>query len=452
MGTLTYPDGHTLLRNLQRKYPTVAYGDGIYLFDDTGKRYTDGSSGALVASVGHGNKEVAAAVGEQLARVAYVNGMHFTSFAMEEAARLLAQRAPKGLTRVALLGSGSEAVEAALKFARQWHVERGDTGRTKLIARTPGYHGNTLYALSASGRPHYKKWFGPLLSEVITVSAPYRYRAPFEDYEQAGAEYYANELEATLKRVDPKTVSAFIFEPVVGSSAGAATPPKHYMQRITEICRRYGILLIADEVLCGAGRTGAFFAGAHDGLEPDICVLGKGLSGGYVPTSALLVREEHLAEMKKGSGSFMHAQTYLQAPAMAAATLATLRYMDAHDLVGNAARLGKIFHDELHARVSPLPCVGNIDGIGLLAGVEFVADKKSKTPFPRAKKVIERFIAHCFEDGLIVWPNTGHANGTDGDLIMLGPPLVITETQTRELAAHVARNVEAFFSNAENLQ
>ncbi len=441
-----YPDGNTLLRNLERAYPVVSHGEGIYLFDEDGKRYTDGSSGALVASLGHGNREVADKIALQLGRVAYVNGMQFTSRAMESVATALARLAPKGFGRVALLGSGSEAVEAALKFARQLCVERGQGERSKVIARTPGYHGNTLYALSASGRPHYKKWFGPMLSDVLTVSAPYAYRAPVADYARDGAEHYARELEELIAAAGAHTICAFILEPVIGSSAGAALPPPGYMQRVTEICRKHGILIIADEVLCGAGRTGKFFAGDHFGLVPDIFVLGKGLSGGYVPTSAVLVREDHLAEIKAGSGYFMHAQTYLHAPAMAAAALATLEYMAAHQTVENAARMGEILQGSLRERVLPLPGVGNVSGIGLLAGVEFVADKANKTPYPRAKKLVERFVQQCFEDGLILWPNTGHAGGSDGDLVMIGPPLTINEGETRALVEHLAKNIELFFS------
>ncbi|MCC6809892.1 MAG: aminotransferase class III-fold pyridoxal phosphate-dependent enzyme [Deltaproteobacteria bacterium] len=440
---IRYPDGNVLLRNLDRSFPVVSHGEGVYLYDTDGKRYFDGSSGALVASLGHGNKVVAEAVGAQLARVAYVNGMQFTSQAAEDAAKKLCALAPKGLARAAFLGSGSEAVEAALKFARQLCVERAEGDRGKIVARTPGYHGNTLFALSASGRPHYKKWFGPFLSEVLTISAPYAYRG---DY---GADHYAAELDARIKAAGPETVCAFIFEPVIGSSAGAATPPKGYFEAVREVCTKHGVLIIADEVLCGAGRTGSFFASSHPdlgALAPDIIVLGKGLSGGYVPTSAVIVREDHLAEMKKGSGYFMHAQTYLHAPSMAASVLATLDYMQKHDVVGNAARVGKVLQSELRERMLPLSKVGNVAGIGMLAGVEFVADKAAKTPFARKEKVVERFVQAAFDAGLIVWPNTGHADGTNGDLVMVGPPLIASEPEVKALVSLLADVTKKFFS------
>jgi adenosylmethionine-8-amino-7-oxononanoate aminotransferase len=439
---IRYPDGNLLLRSLDRAFPVISHGEGVYLFDTDGKRYLDGSSGALVCSVGHGNKAVARAVASQLEKVAYVNGMQFTSQVAEDAARKLCAYAPAGITRAAFLGSGSEAVEAAIKFARQLCVERGQDKRNKIIARTPGYHGNTLYALSASGRPHYKKWFGPLLNEVLTVSAPYQYRGDHD------AAWFADELDAKIRAAGPETVCAFIFEPVIGSSAGAATPPPGYFEAVNEVCKRHGVLVIADEVLCGAGRTGSFFASTHPSLgtlAPDIIVLGKGLSGGYVPTSAVMVRETHLAEMKNGSGYFMHAQTYLHAPSMAASVLATLDYFAAHDVVGNAARVGAFMQKTLREALLSLPNVGNVAGIGMLAGVEFVADKQSKAPFPRKDKVAERFVQAAFDKGLIVWPNTGQADGTNGDLVMIGPPLIASEAEIKALVTLLADVITTFF-------
>lgn len=334
--TVTYPQGHVLLRNLTKTFPVVSHGEGVYLFDLAGKKYFDAAGGALVASIGHGVKEVADAVAAQLSKVGYVNGTQFTSSAMEEFADKLAEKAKAvGLDRVAILSSGSEAVEAAIKFARQLWVERGEMERGTFIARVPGYHGNTFYALSASGRPHYKKLFGPLLSRVITVSAPYGYRCPV-DYETQGADHYAKELEALIDREGPKTIAGFLVEPVSGSSTGGWTPPPGYFDKIAAVCRKHGILIIADEVLCGAGRTGKFFASEHYGLKPDIAVLGKGINGGYMPVSAVLVRQSDVDLIKKGTGYFLHAQTYLQSPCMAATGLAVLNYFEKHAQIGRA--------------------------------------------------------------------------------------------------------------------
>lgn len=443
--TVRYPQGNVLLRNLARDFPIITHGHGVHLFDARGKRYLDASAGALVASVGHGNREVVDRIHEQMLRVAYVNGTHFTTEVTELLASRLCALAPDGLDRAAFLGSGSEAVEAAVKFARQLWVERGQPQRTKVLARVPGYHGNTLYALSLSGRPHYKTFFGPLLSEVVTTPAPYPYRSGLEDYARDGAEHYARLLEETLRREGPDTIAAFIAEPVIGSSAGASPPPPGYFERVSALCREYGILTIADEVMCGCGRTGRFFASDLFHFKPDLLVLGKGISGGYAPLSALLVKQAHLEEMRQGSGGFMHAQTYLQAPAMTAAGLAVLDYFARHDLVAHAASVGAYFQRKLREVLSPLPFVGSVQGVGLMAGVELVEDTESRRPFPRSRKVVERLLAKLFERGLVLWSNTGHADGTHGDLLMLGPPLIITEAEVDELVDTLARGIRHFF-------
>ena len=444
-----YPDGHVLLRSLTRDLPVVSHGDGIYLFDRDGKRYVDAAAGALVASVGHGNREIADAVHAQLLRVGYVNGTQFTSEATEELATRLAALVDRelpafGPARAAFLCSGSEAIEAAVKFARQLWMERGEPARAKVIARVPSYHGNTLYALSASGRPHYRTLYGPLLSPVLTTPAPYPYRSGLQDYARDGADHYVAQLEALIAKEGPRTIAAFVAEPIIGSSAGAAVPPPGYFERVRSLCDQHGILVIADEVLCGTGRCGAFFASHVTSLTPDIVVLGKGLGGGYAPISALLVRQAHLDEMRRGTGYFQHAQTYLQAPFITAAGLAVIDYFDRHALVQRAARVGARLQARLSERLQPLEHVGCVQGLGLLSGVELVADKSTRAPFPRERKVAERLTAHFFERGLIVWPNVGQADGTSGDLFMIGPPLVIDELEVDELAEALERGLLEF--------
>ena len=449
MNSVRYPDGNVLLRNLSREMPVISHGEGIYLFDQAGKRYIDASSGALVVSVGHGNRHVADAMHAQLLKVGYVNGTQFTSEATETlAAKLCAIAATElpdaKLTRAAFLSSGSEVVEAAVKFVRQLWMERGQPKRSKIIARAPSYHGNTLYALSMSGRPHYKKLYGPMLSEVVTTASPYPYRSPIANYERDGAGYYGKLLEEVIAREGGETIAAFIAEPVIGSSAGAAVPPPGYFKRLREICDRHGILMIADEVLCGAGRCGAFFASQPTGFVPDVLVLGKGIGGGAAPLSALLVRQDHLEEMKAGSGYFQHAQTYLQAPFMTAAGKAVLEEFARLDLVGNSARTGAYLLKQLREKLLPIKNIGSVQGLGLLAGVELVENKDTKAPFARSKKVIEKLCAHLFARGLIVWPNMGQADGINGDLFMIGPPLVITEKQVDELVDSLAAALEEF--------
>ncbi len=443
--SITYPAGHVLLRSLTKNYPVISHGKGIELFDQDGKRYLDACGGALVVTLGHGNEELVQGIAQQLSRVAYVNGMQFTSRIMEECADNLAKKAaPLGLDRVALLSSGSEAVEAAIKFARQLCVDRGEPKRTKLITRTPGYHGNTLYALSASGRPHYKKLYGPLLSEVLTVSCPYGYRNPVKDYESQGTDHYIAELEQLLQKEGGDTIFAFIFETISGSSTGAWAPPQDYFQRVSDLCKKHGILMIADEVLCGSGRSGKFFASEHFGLKPDILVLGKGLNSGYMPVSALLVQQKDLDTMKRSSGYFMHAQTYLQAPCMAAAALAALTYIDRNNTLTSGASAASALQQQLRRKIAEHPLVGSVTGTGWLAGVELVKNKETKAPFARAEKVAERFVAHAQDTGIIFWPNVGQANGTDGDLFMIGPPINSSTAVVEELTHRTLQALDSF--------
>ncbi len=424
----------------------ISHGEGVYLYDTSGRKYFDAAGGALVNSVGHGNKEVAARIGEQLSRVAYVNGTQFTSEPTELLAQKLAKLSPDpGLNRSFFLCSGSEAVEAAVKFVRQLWMERNQPKRHKLIARAPSYHGNTLYALSASARPHYKKFYGPLLHDVVVIPAPYEYRSAVADYARDGAEHYAGQLEEAIKEHGPDEIAAFIFEPIIGSSAGASLPPPGYFDKVQEICRRYGILMIADEIMCGAGRTGKFFASEHFGLKPDLLLLGKGISSGYVPLSAVLVRDEHVREMKAGTGYFMHAQTFLQAPSMTSAGLAALEWMEKMGAVENSAKMGKLLHEELNAHLGGHPHVGFISGRGLFAGIELVEDKSTKRPFDRSKKIAEGFTTHAFGQGLIVWPNVGQADGVNGDLFMIGPQLMTSADQVRELTSLLQNALESFF-------
>ncbi|NDG83983.1 MAG: aspartate aminotransferase family protein [Proteobacteria bacterium] len=453
--TTHYPDGHVLLRNLNKTYPIVTHGKGVHLFDEAGKKYFDAAGGALVANLGHGNEELVARIAEQMKRVAYVNGMQFTSRAMESLADNLAKKAaPLGLDRVTLLASGSEAVEAAIKFARQLWVDRGSPGKHKLIARTPGYHGNTLYALSASGRPHYKKVYGPLLSPVLTVSTPYAYRCPvirsndpdemMREYHQSGADHYLRELETLIEREGPETISAFILETVSGSSTGAWIPPKGYLHRVQELCKKHEILLIADEVLCGSGRTGRFFAAEHDHFKPDILVLGKGLNAGLMPVAAVLTKTKDVNTMKSASGGFLHAQTYMQAPSMAATALAVVEYLDQHEVLQKSKPVSEHWLSELQRHLHALPFVGSVTGIGHMAGIEFVEDKAAKRPFPIAKKFALKFVQHAQDQGLILWPNYGQADGTNGDLVIMGPSLQMTMQEADECVDRLKHAITTF--------
>ena len=431
---------HVFYRKLHRRLPKIVKGAGVWLFDADGKRYLDASGGAMVANVGHGVEEIAAALHAQAASIAYVNGTQFTNEPVEELADILASKAPAGVDKAYFLSSGSEAVEAALKLARQYHVERGETARKTIVACTPGYHGNTLLALSASARAHYKKFYAPWLIDVAMIDAPYPYRSGALGNEAPALTGEA--LEQAILKAGPANVAAFIVEPIGGSSTGASVPPPGYFARVREICDRHGVLFIADEVLTGAGRTGTFFALEHfktasgGAVAPDIITMGKGLNGGYAPLSALLVKSSIVDVIANGSGDFQHAQTYSHHPLAAAAGVATLRYIERNALVERAAKMGDVLQRRLREATghgAGAELVGDVRGLGMLAGVELVADRATKAPFPRALKVAETLIDSARERGLVLWPNVGHADGTNGDLVIIAPPFTIASEEIDEL-------------------
>lgn len=434
-----YPESAVFYRVLDRELPMIVRGEGVWLYDSEGRAYLDACGGAYVANLGHGVSVVAEAVAEQIKKVAYVNGTAFTNEPVEALAAELRTLSPRGLDYAYFLSSGSEAVEAALKLARQHHVEAGQPTRHKIIARTPGYHGNTLLALSASAREHYKKMYGPWLVPVRMIAAPYPYRLSPDDPAMTG-----DALEQAILEEGPETVAAFIAEPVGGSSTGGSVPPPGYWRRVREICDRHGVLLIADEVLTGAGRTGRWAAVEHFDVVPDIMTMGKGLSGGYVPLSAVITSERVVAPIAKGSGAFKHAQTFSHTPAICAAGLAAVRHIKGHGLVERSASMGEVLHERLRALLD-LPGVGDVRGLGLLGGVEFVADKASREPFARELKVAETLVAEAQADGLVLWSNIGHADGVRGDLVMVAPPFIITEAEIDELVRRLGAAIERTF-------
>ena len=440
-GEHCYPNSPVFYRNLRKSMPCIVRGEGCYLYDDTGKRYLDASGGAFVANVGHGVAELSRALLDQGARIAYVNGTAFTNPAVEELAAELATLSPAGMDKAYFLSSGSEAVEAALKLARQYWVEMGLPGKHKIISQTPGYHGNTLLALSASAREHYKKLYGSWLVKVPMIPAPYQYRCDCQGSPECPVCTGAV-LEETILREDPETVAAFIAEPIGGSSTGASVPRPDYYKRIREICDRYQVLFIADEVLTGAGRTGKWLAMEYFGVQPDIITMGKGISGGYVPLSAVITSPRIIEPIARGSGQFKHAQTFSHAPSICAVGLAAVRYIKSRRLVEAAAATGQILQKSLRT-LEVLPAVGEARGIGMLAGVEFVADKKTRKPFPRSLKFAETFTEAAQEAGLVVWPNVGQADGENGDLVMIAPPFIIRPPEIDSLVSLFKTALEA---------
>ena len=408
----------------------------------TGRRYLDASGGAFVANLGHGVREIGEAMAEQASRIAYVNGTAFTSEPVEALADELAKLLPGPLDKLYFLSSGSEAVEAALKLARQHWVENGKPSKHKIIALSPAYHGNTLLALSASAREHYKTYYREWLVDVHRIPAPYAYRCTCGGAPGAVCSICDGlALEAALDELGADQVAAFIAEPIGGSSTGHSVPRAEYFRRVRDICDRRDVLFIADEVLVGAGRTGTWWAIEQFGVVPDIMVLGKGITGGYAPLSAVAASRRVIDPIANGSGALLHAQTFSHHPVMAAAGLAAVRHAERHGLVERCRRMGDLLHDKLRA-LRDLRHVGDVRGRGLLAGIEFVQDQASRAPFPRKLRFAETFADAALRAGLMTWTNVGQANGVDGDLCCLAPPFVIDEGELDELLKRLAAAVE----------
>src|SRR5262245_2100760 len=440
-GEARYPAGHVLYRRLNRNYPRIVRGEGCWLTDDRGRRYLDACGGALVSNLGHGNAEVARALGEQAARLAYVNGTAFTHDAVEELAAEVAALAAKGLDHAPLMCNGGHAVEAALKIARQFWAESGRPEKRRIVALSPSYHGNTLLALSASARPGYRDLFRDWLVEVARAPAPYAYRCACRGEAEECPACSGAAVEEALLRVGPETVAAFIAEPVGGSSTGASVPRPGYWRRVREICDRHEVLFVADEVLAGAGRTGTWSALEPYGIAPDLQIFGKGIAGGYAPLSALVTSRRILDVLAAGSGAPLHNQTFSQFPVSCAAGLATLRELKAHGLVARCASMGAVLLRRL-AELLDHPHVGDVRGRGLLAGIEFVEDKASRRPFDRSLRVAETLAEAAQDEGLVVWPHGGQVDGQGGDLALVGPPFVIAEDEISELVARLRKALD----------
>ena len=427
-----YPAGNVLYRRFKRHYPRIVRGEGCWLYDDRGKRYLDACSGALVSNLGHGNAELAKALGEQAARLGYVSGMVFTHDPVEELATELAGLSAPGLEKTLFMCNGGDAVEAALKISRQFWAESGRPEKQRIVSLTPSYHGNTLLALSASARPAYREHFRGWLVEVESAPAPYAYRCACRGEAGKCPTCDGFAVEAAILRARPENVAAFVAEPVGGVSTGAAVPRPGYWRKIREICDRHEVHFVADEVLVGAGRTGTWSALEPYGVAPDFQVFGKGIAGGYAPLSAMVTSRRIVDVLAAGSGAPLHNQTFSQFPISCAAGLATIRQLKAEGLIERCARMGALLQQQLAALLEH-PNVGDVRGRGLLTGVEFVADKSSRKPFDRRLRMVEAFSDAALAAGLVVFPNAGQADGTNGDLVLIGPPFIITEDEIAEL-------------------
>ncbi|MHC0054406.1 aspartate aminotransferase family protein [Actibacterium sp. D379-3] len=430
---------HIFPRHTKADLPMVARGAGVYLYDQSGKQYFDGSGGAAVSCLGHDDAAVNAAIKAQLDQVAFAHTGFFTSAPAEALADKLIAHAPAGLDRVYLVSGGSEAMEAALKLARQYYLEIGQPTRHRIIARRQSYHGNTLGALATGGNMWRREPFAPMMIETTHIAPCYAYRG--QEAGESAFDYgqrMANELEAEILRLGPDSVMAFVAEPVVGATLGAVAPVAGYFKRIREICNQYDVLLILDEVMCGMGRTGTLFACEQDGVAPDITAIAKGLGAGYQPVGAMLCSAAIYKAVEDGSGFFQHGHTYMGHPVAAAAALAVLTRLSDDGLVTRAQVMGERLHTALKAAFGQHPHVGDIRGRGLFRGIELVEDRETKTPFAPERAVHKALKKAAFEAGLICYPMGGTIDGRQGDHVLLAPPFILEDNHIDEIVGKLS--------------
>ncbi|HVF64294.1 MAG TPA: aspartate aminotransferase family protein [Casimicrobiaceae bacterium] len=431
-----------LHRSLRAPPIAASRGAGAYLVDTDGRRYLDASGGAAVSSLGHSHPHVVAAIQRQVAEMPYAHTAFFTNDPAERLAAKLIALAPRGFGRgrVAFIGSGSEAMEVALKLARQHFVERGQPQRSHFIARRMSYHGNTLGALSVGGHMQRRAMYAPMLMPVSHVSPCFAYRFKRDgETETAYGVRVADELEAAIVGAGAERVAAFIAEPVVGATLGCVPAVAGYFARIREICDRYGVLLIADEVMCGMGRTGDMFAIAHDDVCPDIITMGKGLGAGYLPIGATMASERVVSPIESGSGALANGHTYMSHAVACAGSLAVLEVMEEERLLDSVRVQGAALRRALDERFGNHPHIGDIRGRGLFVALELVLDRASKRPFPRARRIADSIKATALAHGLVCYPSSGTADGENGDHVLLAPPYIITDSQLTELVDKLDR-------------
>ena len=417
---------HILHRQTGHSYPIAAEARGVIIRDSAGKEYVDASSGAAVSCLGHSHPDVLAAMHEQLDRLAYAHTSFFTTDAAEALADELVARAPEGIGRVFFVSGGSEAIEGALKLARQYFVELGESKRRYVIARRQSYHGITLGALAVGGRERQRKAFAPLLFETHHVSPVFEYRERrANETSEAYGERLAEELDDKIEELGGENVMAFVAETVVGATLGAVPAVPGYFQRIREVCDRHGVLLILDEVMCGMGRTGTLHACEQEGITPDLIAIAKGLGGGYAPIGALLMQERIFDAVADGSGAFQHSHTYMGHPLACAAALAVQRVIHRDGLLANVRAQGGQLARRLKERFGNHPFVGDVRGRGLFQAVELVADRGSKASFEPEHKLHARVKAAAMARGLMVYPMGGTVDGVRGDHVLLAPPFIV---------------------------
>jgi adenosylmethionine-8-amino-7-oxononanoate aminotransferase len=441
MSAMTRQPSHLFYQGRERK-PVLDQARGVYMWDVDGRRYLDGSSGAMVCNIGHSNENVLAAMRQQMEKSTFGYRLHFETEASEKLAAKTAALCPEGLNRVFFVSGGSEAVESAMKLARQYALAIGEGSRWKIISRAPSYHGCTLGALAITSYAPLTEPFAPMMQAMPKVPAPRAYLDGLDPDLEATGHHYADMLEAKILEEGPDSVLAFIVEPIGGASTGALVPPRGYMERVQEICRKHGVLLILDEVMTGAGRTGKFLASEHWDLEPDIIVMSKGFAAGYVPLGAM-VAHERLVEAVLDAGGFLHGFTYAGNPLACAAGLAVIDEIERQDLVGNAARMGPLLQERLRGLMQRHAIIGDVRGKGLLTAFEFMADRDTKAPLPKHLRAFDRFVQIAYETGLIVYSRRTR-DGVEGDHIIVAPPMIATERHLDEITDMLDASLAAF--------
>jgi len=423
-----------IYRDLTRAYPVIVRGEGVYLWDADGKRYLDGSGGAsAVTSIGHGVSEIVEAMASQARRVAFVPMHMFTSEPLPALAEAVAKFAPGDLNKVWFVSGGSEATENAAKLARQYWLECGKPSKSIVIGRWQSFHGNTFGSLGFGGHTYRRRKYVPMFQEASHLPPMYCYRCHFNLTYPGCEAYCASYLERLIRMQGPENIAAFIAEPVVGATLGAVPPVPEYFPKIREICERNEVLFIADEVMTGFGRTGANFAVDHWGVVPDLIATAKGISGGYMPLGAVIVRDEIFAVFERNQSNFVGGHTYTGHPVAAAVGLAVLRYIQERDLVRNAREVGAHLLEKLRGLMRRHPIVGDVRGLGLMVGLEFVADRTTRAPFPPEREVARAIALEALDRGLVTYPGTGSVDGVMGDHMKFTPSLVLTREQADEL-------------------
>lgn len=429
-------------RNLKKDYPGAVRGDGCWIIDSDGRRYLDASGQAAVINVGHGVKEIGAAMAEQSAKLAFAHTSQFHSEPAEKLAKRLLALAPPSFRnggRVYFTSGGSEATETAIKLARQYFLERGQPSRYRVLSRRQSYHGSTLGAMTVSGNVARKAPYAPLLAEWGHIAPCFCYHCPFDKTFPECGIACAEDLHRTVNESDATTAAAFIFEPVVGATLGAAVPPPGYVARIAQICRDRGILLIADEIMSGMGRTGKVFATEHwnsdsETIEPDMILVGKGIASGYAPLGAVIVAPHVADAFAAGSGTFQHGFTYQSHPVSLAAGNAVLDILESQKLFARVSPAGAVLREKFRA-VAEHPNVGEIRGLGLLLGIEFVKNKKTREPFAKEENVVEKIRQAALAENVLTYPTQGCVDGLRGDHILLAPPFIISDEESTIIAS-----------------